>query len=126
MSLYTTSTYTGALLKQLSEGRTVARISEDLKLTLSPKLAERIGTTTLGSPLAYRPVAYLLNRDARDRNAPSSPHGGRAHSAHLSLQPIRLHCFALDRILMTLWLHSSSNIWISIPAWISGTEISTA
>ncbi len=85
LSLYIKSTGTEALLKHLSEGHAVSRISEDLKLTLSPKLAERIGTTTLSSHLVYRPVAYLLNRDSRDRTAPLSPHGGAgAFSASLT------------------------------------------
>jgi hypothetical protein len=85
LSLYIKSTQTPALLKHLSDGHTVAQISEDLNLKLSAKLAGRIGMATLSSPLVYRPVVYLLNRDARDPNAPLSPHGGAgAFSASLT------------------------------------------
>jgi hypothetical protein len=84
LTLYIKSTHTAALLKHLSDGHTVERISKDLNLKLSLKLAGRIGTTMLSLPLVYRPVAYLLNRDARNRNEPLSPHGGAgAFSASL-------------------------------------------
>jgi hypothetical protein len=76
LSLYVKSTLTAALLKQLSDGHTVERVSKDLNLKLSLKLAGRVGTTTLSLPLAYRPVAYQLNRDARNQDEPLSPHGG--------------------------------------------------
>lgn len=40
------------------------------------KITEQFGDTALvGIHLAYRPVAYLLNRDANDRRSLSSPHG---------------------------------------------------
>ena len=76
LSLYIKSTHTAALLKHLSDGHTVERASKDLNLKLSQNLTGRIGTTTLSLPLVYRPVAYLLNRDARDQNELLSPHGG--------------------------------------------------
>ena len=87
LSLYIKSTHTAPLLRDLSDGHTVERISKDLNLKLPPKLAERIGTTTLSLPLAYRPVAYLLNRDSHDRNALLSPHGS-AGAFSASLTPV--------------------------------------
>jgi len=85
LSLYIKSTDTAALLKHLSDGHSVARISEDFNLTLSAKLAGRIGATKLSVPLIYRPVVYLLNRDARDQNESLSPHGSAgAFSASLT------------------------------------------
>jgi hypothetical protein len=84
LTLYIKSTHTAALLKHLSDGHTVERISKDLNLKLSLKLAGRIGTMMLSLPSVYRPVAYLLNRDARNQNEPLSPHGGAgAFSASL-------------------------------------------
>ena len=77
LNLYVRSVHCAYLLRQLSAGRTVMAISEDLKLGLSDKLKARFGATALAADnLAYRPVAYLLNRDAYDRHLPASPHGG--------------------------------------------------
>ncbi|MCR1347050.1 VPA1262 family protein [Acidithiobacillus ferrooxidans] len=77
LSLYVKSTHCAALLRGLSAGRTVAEISQDLNLGLSGRLKRRFGTTALAADnLAYRPVVYLLNRDAVNLLSPSSPHGG--------------------------------------------------
>jgi hypothetical protein len=77
LNLYVKSVHCADLLRQLSAGRTVSAISEELKLGLSDQLKARFGATALTSDeLIYRPVAYLLNRDAYDRRSPSSPHGG--------------------------------------------------
>ena len=77
LNLYVTSLHCAVLLRQLSAGRTILEISEELNIGLSDKLKARFGTTAFAADdLAYRPVAYLLNRDAYDRHSPSSPHGG--------------------------------------------------
>ncbi len=77
LNLYVSSIHCAELMRQLSAGRTVSEISEDLKLELAERFKARFGSTTLAvGDLAYRPVAYLLNRDAHDRRSPSSPHGG--------------------------------------------------
>lgn len=77
LNVYVKSVQCADLLRQLSAGRTVSAISEELKLGLSGKLEARLGATALATDyLAYRPVAYLLNRDAYDRRSPSSPHSG--------------------------------------------------
>ena len=77
LNLYVKSAQCAALLRGLSASLTVEEISQDLNLGLSDKLKARFGTTALAaSDLVYRPVAYLLNRDAFDPRSPSSPHGG--------------------------------------------------
>lgn len=77
LNLYVKSVHCAGLLRQLSAGRTVSAISEELKLGLSNQLKARVGATALpADDLVYRPVAYLLNGDAYDRRSPSSPHGG--------------------------------------------------
>lgn len=77
VNLYLTSNFCKDLLRKLSDGRTISKISEELTLVLSEKLKERFGTISLpANKLVYRPVAYLLNRDAFDLDSPSSPHGG--------------------------------------------------
>lgn len=77
LNLYVKSAHCKELLLLLSAGRTILAISEDLKLGLSDQLKARFGTTALAADeLVYRPVAYLLNRDAYDRCAPASPHDG--------------------------------------------------
>lgn len=85
LNLYIKSVHCSELLRQFSEGLTISAISDDLKLGLSGKL-KRFGATALAADdLVYRPVAYLLNRDAYDRHSPSSPHGGAgAFSASIS------------------------------------------
>lgn len=77
LNLYVKSTHCADLLRQLRAGRTISEISEELNLGLSDRLKARFGETALAADkLVYRPVAYLLNRDAYDRRSPSSPHGG--------------------------------------------------
>ena len=77
LNLYVKSDHCMNLLRQLSAGQTILAISDALTLDLSDKLRERFGATALDADdLVYRPVAYLLNRDAHDRHSPSSPHGG--------------------------------------------------
>ncbi len=77
LNLYVKSVHCAEILRQLSVGRTVSAISEELNLGLSDNLKARFGTTALAAAnLAFRPVAYLLNRDAHDRRSLSSPHDG--------------------------------------------------
>ncbi|MDR8763951.1 hypothetical protein FEP90_05677 [Burkholderia multivorans] len=77
LNLYVKSARCADLLRHLSAGSTISAISEALKLGLPDKLKAQFGATTLAADnLVYRPVAYLLNRDAYDRRSPSSPHGG--------------------------------------------------
>lgn len=77
LNLYVKSSHCAELLRQLSIGRSVSAISEELKLGLSGTLKARFGAVALAADkLVYRPVAYLLNRDAHDPHSPSSPHGG--------------------------------------------------
>lgn len=87
LNLYVKSIHCAELLRQLSLGRTIAEISEELKFGLSEKLMNRFGGAALDViGLSYRPVAYLLNRDAHELHSPSSPHGGAgAFSASISL-----------------------------------------
>jgi len=85
LSLYLKNSDTAVLLRRLSDGHNLTHVSNELKLTLPSHLAARVGTTAVGVPVVYRPVAYLLNRDAPGRNVPSSPHGGAgAFSASVS------------------------------------------
>lgn len=77
LNLYVKSVHCANLLRQLCAGRTVSELSEEFKFGLSDKLKVRLGATSLSAnDLVYRPIAYLLNRDAHDRRSPSSPHGG--------------------------------------------------
>lgn len=77
INLYVESTQCADILCLLSAGRSISEISEALPLELSERLKSRLGGTALpASALAYRPVAYLLNRDAHERHSLASPHGG--------------------------------------------------
>ena len=86
LNLYVSSIHCADLLRQMSAGRTISEISDDLKLGLSPRFETRFGSTALAvGDLAYRPIAYLFNRDAHERRSPSSPHGGAgAYSASIT------------------------------------------
>lgn len=76
LNLYVNSANCADLLRQLIVGHSISTISEALKIGLSDQLRARFGTTALAvDDLVYRPVAYLLNRDAYDRHSLSSPHG---------------------------------------------------
>jgi hypothetical protein len=59
LNLYVKSVHCAELLRQLSAGRTISAISEELNLGLSNQLKERFGATALAADeLVYRPVAY--------------------------------------------------------------------
>jgi hypothetical protein len=64
-------------LRYLSVGQTLSEISEKLEIGFSDNFKKRFGATALATDtLVYRPVVYLLNRNAYNQRAPSSPHGG--------------------------------------------------
>ena len=98
LNLYIKSNQCAELLRQLSAGRTISAISEGLKLNISHEFKARFGTTALpGNGLVYRPVAYLLNRDAHDRRSPSSPHGGAGAFSASITQTDKAALFRLDQ-----------------------------
>jgi hypothetical protein len=75
LNLYIDSIHCAELLRQLSAGQSISAINELLGIECPRKLTKQFGATTLAANnLAYRPVAYLLNRDAYDRQSISSPH----------------------------------------------------
>ncbi|MGF6203968.1 VPA1262 family protein [Pseudomonas laurylsulfatiphila] len=77
LNLYVKSAHCTELLRLLSAGKTILEISVRLKLGLSDRMNARFGATALATDeLVYRPVAYLINRDAFDRRSPASPHDG--------------------------------------------------
>lgn len=77
LNLYVQSSRCANLVRLLNSGWNISEISEELKLKIPDKLKSRFGTTALvTTDLIYRPVAYLLNRDAYDHRSLSSPHGG--------------------------------------------------
>ena len=86
LNLYVKSATCAELLRQICDGRTIAEISEKLQFRLPDKLKDRLGATALSADeLVYRPVAYLINRDAHDSSSLSSPNGGAgAYSASIT------------------------------------------
>jgi hypothetical protein len=98
LNLYVKSVHCASILKQLSAGRTIAAISEELMLGLSDNLKARFGSLALATDaLVYRPVAYLLNRDAHARHSPSSPHGGAGAFSAAITQTDKGSLFLLDQ-----------------------------
>lgn len=76
LNLYVKSDRCLELIRLLSAGRSISTVSEELKLTLPNKFKAQFGEMSLGvDNQLYRPVAYLLNRDAYDSGSISSPHG---------------------------------------------------
>ncbi|MBA8863598.1 hypothetical protein FHW11_000684 [Pantoea agglomerans] len=75
LNLYIDSILCAELLRQLSAGQSISAINEILGIDCPKKLIKQFGATTLvANNLAYRPVAYLLNRDAHEHRSLSSPH----------------------------------------------------
>lgn len=76
LNLYINSIDCEELLRQLSAGQPISAINEALGLGCPKKLSKLFGDIVLDTNnLTYRPVAYLLNRDAYDHHSLSSPHG---------------------------------------------------
>lgn len=86
LNLFIKSTDCAELLRHLNLGESITQVSDNLQLKINAKLKSQVGGTALSTHnLVYRPVAYLLNRDAYDQRALSSPHGGAgAFSASIS------------------------------------------
>lgn len=75
LNLYVKSKHCANLLRQLSSGGTISEISEVLQLEFPNDLKNMFESTALAADeLVYRPVAFLLNRDAHDLQSLSSPH----------------------------------------------------
>ncbi|WP_036543903.1 VPA1262 family protein [Nitrincola lacisaponensis] len=75
LNLYIDSIHCAELLRQFSAGQSISAINKTLGLECPEKLRKQFGSTTLVTDnLVYRPVAYLLNRDAHERRSLSSPH----------------------------------------------------
>lgn len=74
-TLYIDSSLADKLLNKLVQGEDIKTVSQQLGLKLSDSLNKRIGTFSLSDNYAYRPAAFLLNRDAHERTGPQSPHG---------------------------------------------------
>ena len=97
LNLYVPSYHCTDILRQMTTGQSISAISEDLNLKFSLNLKRRFGATLLATDnLAYRPVAYLLNRDAYDRHSPSSPHGGGGAFSASIVQTNKVALFRLD------------------------------
>ncbi|MGU7840880.1 VPA1262 family protein [Burkholderia sp. AW33-5] len=96
VNLFVRSTLCASLLRLLSAGRTISEVSEELKLGISDRSKARFGATALSAnSLVFRPVAYLLNRDAYDKNSPSSPHGGAGAFSASITQTDKVELFRL-------------------------------
>lgn len=87
LNLYIKSCRCAELLRLFCEGKSISEVSEVLRLKLPDGFEKQFGAASLGSGnKIYRPVAYLLNRDAYDRGSISSPHGAAgAFSASITL-----------------------------------------
>lgn len=98
VNLYIKSAHCGELLRELCTGRTISEISEGLNFGISTRQKVRFGSTALSPDnLAYRPVAYLLNRDAHDLSSLSSPHAGAGAFSASITQTDKETLFRLDQ-----------------------------
>jgi len=77
LNLYISSSQCKELLTKVVEGKTIEEISTDLNLRFhSKKLLKKFGSTRFNNEnVIYKPVAYLLNRDAHSPHTLTSPHG---------------------------------------------------
>ena len=92
LNLYLHAHQCGGLLRSLSECRTLEEISEQMGLGMPEAIKTRFGTCALSGDLAYKPVTYLLNKDAARTGTPSSPH---AEAGALSASIAQLEKVAL-------------------------------
>ena len=99
LNLYIKSDHCAELLRLFCEGQSVSEVSEVLELKLPDGFKEKFGATSLGTGnQIYRPVAYLLNRDAYDRGSISSPHGAAGAFSASITQANKTALFSLDDI----------------------------
>ena len=87
LNLYIDSSLCSDFLHMICEGQSIDNISKVLKLNLPENLSKQYGNTTLiNKNTLFKPVAYLLNRDAYISNLLLSPHGSAgALSASISI-----------------------------------------
>lgn len=75
LNLYIKSNQCSNLLRKLSSGHSIADINKSMGFECPKKLTKQFGAVSLTeSNLSYRPVSYLINRDAYDSQSLSSPH----------------------------------------------------
>lgn len=76
LNLYLNSSSCSELLTMISEGKTLDEISTALNLTYQHRLQERFGDVSLlNITIGFRPVAYLMNRNAHVSGSLLSPLG---------------------------------------------------
>jgi hypothetical protein len=98
VNLYVESVHCADLLRRFSAGETIAAISAELTLGLSDRFNEKFGSVILpATGLVYRPVAYLFNRDARDRSGLSSPHNAAGALSASITQTAKGTLFRVDQ-----------------------------
>lgn len=102
LNLYINSDRCAELLRLLCGGQSISTVSEELKLGIPDKLKAKFGATSLGiGNQVYRPVAYLLNRDAHDRRSTSSPHGSAGAFSASIIQTNKKTLFCLGKVYET-------------------------
>ncbi|ATG75921.1 hypothetical protein AN401_12000 [Zobellella denitrificans] len=102
LNLYVKSDRCAELIRLLSGGRSISVASEELGLRLPDKLRVQFGETSLGTGnQIYRPVAYLLNRDAHDWRSTSSPHGAAGAFSASIVQANKKALFNLGEVYET-------------------------
>lgn len=97
VNLYVKSDRCSELIRLLSAGRAISTISEELTFRMPEKLSAHFGKTSFGANnLVYRPVVYLLNRDAYDHKTITSPHGGAGAFSASIIQVDKKELFQLN------------------------------
>lgn len=75
LNLYIDSSLCSDFLRMICEGMDINTVSGVLNLNVPAKLSEKFGSTVISDQYAtFRPVRYLLNRDANNHNLLLSPH----------------------------------------------------
>lgn len=99
LNLYIDSSLCSSLLTMIIEGKNLDDISTALDFTFQSKLQNRFGDVSLSnSYIGFRPVAYLLNRDAHVSDTLASPLGNAGAFSASIFQGDKQGLFLYDEV----------------------------
>ncbi|WP_289117594.1 VPA1262 family protein [uncultured Idiomarina sp.] len=97
LNLYIDSNLLSDFLEMLCNGVKISTISDTLGLERSNKFDEKFGTIFLDPKnLVYKPVTYLINKDAFELHSTTSPHGAAGAMSASITQVDKLSIFQAD------------------------------
>ncbi|WP_028113030.1 VPA1262 family protein [Ferrimonas kyonanensis] len=98
INLYVKGTKAKSVIERLCSGDTLRKINETCGLSFGQeKIGDLFGDVKLNSEeLIYKPLAYLINQDARPAGTISSPHGGAGGVSSSIIQSNKKELFVVQ------------------------------